>query len=222
MPSNTNQAGPTWASLPGRMVRKLWRKFGNRKLTASDDYDGLDRLYKLEDPWEMTSGREQFRFRETNRFIEDCTGRVGSLLELGCGEGHQSVHLAGVCDRLVGIDVSGRAVERATARLPSADFRVGDIAGLPIGSPRFDLVVACEMLYYVKDIPATLERMNQLGSACVVTLFSPSARIVVPHLASLPLSRRTWVYSDPYVWLFAFWRPGDRPGQSKAEGVPVL
>ena len=167
----------------------------------------------------MRSGREQFRFRETNAFIHDCLGHAGSLLELGCGEGHQSAHLAAICDRLVGIDVSERAVSRARARVPGAEFKVGDIASLP-ASPPFDLVVACEMLYYVKDIPATLERMNQLGSACVVTLFSPSARIVAPHLERLPLSRRTWIYSDPYVWLFAFWRPVDRARSSIGRTEP--
>jgi SAM-dependent methyltransferase len=214
MSSNTSRGGPPAESRITRFARKAWRRLAGRKLTLSDDYRGLNRLYAMEDPWDMDSTRERFRFGETNAFIRECMGPVGSLLEVGCGEGHQSARLASVCDRLVGIDVSERAIDRARARVPKAEFVVADIAGLPAPPKPFDLVVACEMLYYVKDIPATLERMNQLGSACLVTIFSPSAKVVAPHLAALPLSRRAWIYSDPYVWLFAFWRPGDR-GQRK-------
>lgn len=208
MKSNANQAGPPSVSGVSRLARKLWRRLFGRNLGRSDDYDGLNRLYAIEDPWEMGSGREQLRFRETNAFVESCVGRVGSILELGCGEGHQSAHLASVCDRLVGIDVSERAISRARTRLPNAEFMVADIASLSAPPRPFDLVVACEMLYYVKDIPATLDRMNQLGSACLVTFFGPSARVVAPHLLAQPVSRRGWIYSDPYAWLFAFWRPG--------------
>lgn len=211
MPTTTKKNGSPPVFQVSRFARKVWRRLVSRKLTKSDDYQGLNRLYAMEDPWEMTSHREQLRFRETNAFIAQCMGRVGSLLELGCGEGHQSVHLAGLCDRLVGIDVSERAVNRAQARLPNAKFIVADIAGLTTAAPPFDLVVACEMLYYVKDIPATLERMNQLGSACLVTFFGPAARVVAPHLASMPVSHRGWIYGDPYEWLFAFWRTGVRP-----------
>lgn len=219
MNSNPNHDGSESGSPMNRFARKVWRRLVARKLTTSDNYGGLNRLYAMEDPWEMTSGREQRRFTETNAFIESCMGRVGSVLELGCGEGHQSVHLASICDRLVGIDVSERAIGRARVRLPHAEFRVADIATLPAGPQPFDLVVACEMLYYVKDIPATLERMGQLGSACLVTFFGPSARVVAPHLAALPLSHRGWIYSDPYAWLFAFWRPGAPAGQPKGEPV---
>lgn len=187
------------------LVRKAWRRLVSRNLGRSDNYRGLDRLYAMEDPWDLSADREQLRFRETNAFITQRMGRVGSLLELGCGEGHQSAHLAQICDRLVGIDVSERAVQRARTRVPNAEFTVKDIANIP-ADRRFDLVVACEMLYYVKDIPATIERMNQLGSACAVTFFGPAARVVAPHLANVPLADRAWIYGDPHAWLFAFWR----------------
>jgi len=54
-------------------------------------------------------------------------GRVSSLLEIGCGEGHQSAQLQLVCDRLTGLDVSGRAVKRARGRCPGGEFLVGDV-----------------------------------------------------------------------------------------------
>ena len=191
-----------------RLARKAWRRLVARKLTASDDYRRLDRFYAMEDPWELGSGREQLRFTQTNAIIEDRLGHVGSVLEVGCGEGHQSLHLAKVCDRVTGIDVSERAVARARARMPGAEFLVGDVASLSATPRRFELVVACEVLYYVKDIPATLARMSELGEACLVTFFCPSARIVAPHLAWVPPADRGWIYGDAVAWMSAFWRPG--------------
>ena len=52
-----------------------------------------------------------------------------------------------VCDRVTGIDVSERAVARARARMPGAEFLVGDVASLSATPRRFELVVACEVNY---------------------------------------------------------------------------
>ena len=55
------------------------------------------------------------------------------ILEIGCGEGHQSGRLLEICDSLYGIDVSHRAITRAQARCSGAKFGVGDsVWDLPI------------------------------------------------------------------------------------------
>jgi SAM-dependent methyltransferase len=213
MGSDTHRTTARQAGGVKRLARKVWRRLVAKNLTASDDYERLNRFYAMEDPWEMGSAREQLRFAQTNAVIEDRLGHVGSVLEIGCGEGHQSLHLARICDRVTGIDVSERAIARARSRMPGAEFLVGDVASLSSGGRRFDLVVACEVLYYVKDIPATLARMSELGSSCLVTFFCPSARIVAPHLESIPLVERGWIFGDPYAWLYAFWRPVPSLGQ---------
>lgn len=193
-----------------KLVSKVWRRFALRGIGANDNHVGLDRLYALPDPWGMTSTREQSRFSQTNAVIAAHAGRVRTLLEIGSGEGHQSEHLATLCDRLYGLDVSERAVERARERLPRAQFGVGEIGALPWAPPeggRYDLVVACEVLYYLSDIEAAVRHMSQLGHACLVTFFCPSARRVAQHLEAIPGLQRGWIYHDPYAWLWAFWRP---------------
>ena len=196
---------------PSRMLMaKLWRRYALRELSASDNHAGLQRLYALPDPWDMRSEREQSRFVQTNALIEKLVGPVGSMLEIGCGEGHQSTHLSSLCDRLDGLDVSERAVQRARSRAPHCRFGVGEVSALPWTVPageRYDLIVACEVLYYMSDIEATLRAMSRNGRACLVTFFAPSARVVAPHLADLPGLQRGWLYHDPYAWLWAFWRP---------------
>jgi predicted TPR repeat methyltransferase len=79
----------------------------------------------------MNSEAERFRFATTSRLILNHFGRSKKLLEIGCGEGHQSEKLANVCDKL--FDVSRRAVERAARRGTRGLFAVGDVftVGLP-------------------------------------------------------------------------------------------
>lgn len=193
-----------------KLVSKAWRYYALRNLGTSDNHAGLDKLYALPDPWGMTTERERSRMRQTNALVESLVGRVGTILEVGSGEGHQSAQLALLCDRLDGIDVSVRAVERARAQVPNCRFGVGELTAMPWSlarDERYDLVVACEVLYYLGDIPRAIESMSRLGRACLVTFFCPSARVVAQHLESLHGLQRGWIYHEPYAWLWAFWRP---------------
>lgn len=192
----------------GALIKKVWRKVAMRNLTATDNHHGLDRLYALPDPWDMASNREQYRFAMTNLVIASKLAQVGTILEIGCGEGHQSRHLAAICKQLYGLDVSARAVSRARHNVPTASFDVGTVTKIPWTPPpaRFDLVVACEVLVYMSDPSEAIRRMSELGHACFVSFFGPSARIVAPHIDSLNVERG-WFYYDPYAWLWAFWRP---------------
>lgn len=194
------------------LVSKAWRRYAMRNISSNDNHAGLDKLYALPDPWGMTTEREQSRFRQTNEVIASLVGKVDTLLELGSGEGHQSEHLALLCQRLDGLEVSERAAARARERLPQCRFGVGEMSALPWALPqggRYDLVVACEVLYYFSDIRQTVETMSRLGRSCLVTFFAPSARRVAQHLEAIPGMQRGWIYHDPYAWLWAYWEPAD-------------
>ncbi len=199
--------GPAKALLR-KVKRRSWMKFALRGVGGNDNFERLDLAYTVEDPWNMDSPTEQARFAATNRIIEREFGRVGSLLELGCGEGHQSAHLAQLAGQSYGLDVSAKAIERARQRLPAAEFAATDLFGQPWGEQpgRFDLVTACEVLYYLADVEATLARMSQLGRACLVTIFAPAARRVGPHLERIPGLHKDWIWHGGTVWLVAWWR----------------
>lgn len=199
------------------IAAKAWRRVALRKVGNNDNHQGLDRLYALPDPWSMTSEREQVRFQKTNEIIRTQIGSVDRMLEIGCGEGHQSEHLRRLCNRLDGLDVSVRAVSRAAARVPDARFGVGEVVALPWAlsdAQRYDLVVACEVLYYLGDVTKTIDEMSRLGRACLVTFFSPAARRVAPYVDGIPGLQKGWIFSDPYAWLWALWRPACPPTES--------
>jgi 2-polyprenyl-3-methyl-5-hydroxy-6-metoxy-1,4-benzoquinol methylase len=191
-----------------RGLRRLWMKYALRGVGGSDNHERLELAYKLGDPWNMDSTLEQFRFARTNAIIEKTFPAVGTLLELGCGEGHQSLELRRRCDVLHGIDVSATAIERARKRLPDAHFATGDIFAQPWGRDRgrFDLVVACEVLYYVSDIRRTLDEMNHLGKACLVTIYAPAIRRLGDVLESQPNVRKDWFGTAGAQWVVAYWR----------------
>jgi len=173
----------------------------------ADKHDRLDALYRIHDPWGMESESQRFRFAQTNRLIIERFGHVETLLEIGCGEGHQSEALLDVCDELVGFDVSARAVARARARCPAGTFVAGDLFTSDLlKGRRFDLVVACEVLYYVRDPRAALERLCELGDACLVTYYRRPAEELDPLVLAIPGVESTHIERESSRWTVAWWR----------------
>lgn len=191
-------------------MRRAWMKYALRTVRQNDAHDRLDLAYKMPDPWHMASAQEQARFAETNAVIARELGEhFGSLLEIGCGEGHQTEHLATLAARVTGLDVSATAIERARRRLPDAEFAVGDVHAQPWAEERgrFDLVTACEVIYYMSDMPRFLRTMDRLGHACLVTYFAPAARKVAVHVDAMPgVEQSSFRYGD-VEWIAAWW-PG--------------
>ena len=196
-----------WRARARKAIRRSWMKYAMKGVAGADAYDRLDRAYAIEDPWNLNSDLEVARFEWTDQLIQDKFGTLDSILEIGCGEGHQTSHLQNLCRHVHGLDVSARAIERARQRLPAAQFAVADLAHQPWGEyrGRFDLVTACELLYYVSDINATLDRMSHLGKHCLVTVFAPAAPRVWGALRERIANRRDWYCFDRTVWVAGWW-----------------
>ncbi len=196
------------ATLLRKARRRLWMKYALRGVGGSDNFERLDLAYTVEDPWNMASDLERARFEATNRVIERAFGRVGSVLELGCGEFHQTEYFARLSDDQFGVEVSPQAVERARKRLPAAKFEATDVFGQPWGDARhrFDLVTACEVLYYLSEPEKTIAQMRHLGRNGLVTFFAPACGRVGPHLDTIPGLQRDWMFHGGTAWLVAWWR----------------
>jgi ubiquinone/menaquinone biosynthesis C-methylase UbiE len=189
------------------LAKRQWMKLALRGVGRADAYRRLDLAYRMADPWVMDSDKERHRFRETNRLIGEAFGKVGSLLEIGCGEAHQSLYLRELCETLYGIDVSPTAIARARKRCPEAEFAACDLATQPFADEErpFDLIVAAEVLYYVKDIPTALATMSRLGRRCFVTYFADAAKHLDPHLEKMPDTHRArFAYAD-VEWRAVWW-----------------
>ncbi len=90
---------------------------------------------------------ERRKYRRTLSYLP---GRTGRTLELGCSIGVFTALLAPRCDRLVAVDFSPTALDRARRRLGDAENVELQRRRLPEEMPEgpFDTIVCAEVLYY--------------------------------------------------------------------------
>ena len=187
-------------------LKRAWIRTMSRGIRHSGNHARIDRMYLMSDPWQMSSPTEEYRFAAMNDVISDNFGRPRSILEIGCGEGHQSIYLRRVSDRVIGLDVSARAVARARERLPNNEFVVGTIFSSEVDTyAPFDLIVASEVLYYMKDIPAVLARMRELSSANLVSYYSDEMANLDPQVLSIPNAEAKTVTFGATQWRVVWW-----------------
>jgi SAM-dependent methyltransferase len=103
-----------------------------------------------EDPWDYaTSEYEQGKYRRSLDYLPE---RAGRALELGCSVGVFTAMLAPRCDRLVAVDFSPTALERARERLDADGVANVELLRrrLPEEMPEgpFETIVCAEVLYY--------------------------------------------------------------------------
>jgi predicted TPR repeat methyltransferase len=115
------------------------------------DREYFERLYsESRDPWDFeTSEYERRKYERTLGVLEG--RRFRRALEVGASIGVFTAMLAPLCDELVAVDVSERAVAAAKERLARFHNVRVERRSLPEETPDgpFDLVVASEVLYYL-------------------------------------------------------------------------
>lgn len=166
-----------------KSLSNLWKRAMLRGTAFAGRYDRVRLLYFLADPWEMASPREQHRFRQTQAQLKDIAPRFESILELGCGEGHQSQFLQEICTCLDGVDISPLAVRRAARRCPQGHFHALALEDVDriFAERRFDLITACEVLYYARDIGAALSALQARTDRLYVSNFRERAERMRGH-----------------------------------------
>jgi SAM-dependent methyltransferase len=100
----------------------------------------------------------------------------GRALDAACGTGRQAAALAELGHDVVGVDASPAMLEKARARVPEADFRIGELAALPFETDSFDLAVCSLALTHLEDpAPAIAElaRVVRPGGRIVLSDVHP-------------------------------------------------
>jgi 2-polyprenyl-3-methyl-5-hydroxy-6-metoxy-1,4-benzoquinol methylase len=116
------------------------------------------------------------------------------VLEAGCGDGYMTAGIARTAKRVLGFDLSERAVAFAEliVRNPNVEFTVGraqDIASLAKGLDRTDAIIAFEVIEHLSDS----ERMSFLRSSRL--LLEETSGVLV---LSTPNGRRQARKANPH------------------------
>ncbi len=152
---------------------------------------------------EQVHGREAAADILLQQWHRDALQLVGSvsgaeLLEVGCGAGDFSLHLAKLGAQVTGTDFSSKAIEIANLKratqTSTAQFQVADAGELPFKDQVFDLVISCECLEHVPDPAKALTEMFRVlrpGGRLILTTENYSNGMLIYWLMA-------WIQRKPF------------------------
>lgn len=110
------------------------------------------------------------------------TARVAAFgpvngLDVGCGEGRFCRIMQGLGVSTTGVDPTEALIERARARDPDGDYRVGRVEALEFEDGAFDLVVSYLTMIDFPDLRAAVAEMTRV--------LAPGGRLLIANLTSL-------------------------------------
>jgi len=163
---------------------------------ASSDSERVTELFRTMLPHYLHERAHDWRFlAQRRRVCAMLNGRLGRVLDIGCGPGLMTETLVERGGEVWGVDFleSALAWARAEAEKASwgdrAHYVVGDAQALPFSAATFDTVIAMGVLEYLSDAQrfvSEARRVLQPGGLLVVAV--PS-RIAPYHLAQSFLDR---------------------------------
>jgi SAM-dependent methyltransferase len=120
----------------------------NRKIEPHPDFD---ESYKSTPPWDIGRPQKDFVLAEERGELR------GPILDVGCGTGENSLFFSSRGHKVVGIDASPRAIQKAQEKarerkIRGAIFRVADALNLSRELNRtFDNVIDCGLFHSFTD-----------------------------------------------------------------------
>lgn len=142
----------------------------DNRYTTREYWEGV--FSEERDPWHYETIAEHGtdRFEGALAMLKIAAGPAGSLghvLEIGCAEGHFTEFLEPRCDRLLAVDISAVALERARTRRKwrsTVRFEQWDALHDPLPGGTFDVVVAMGVLDYVMRLHELRQLRERLAS----------------------------------------------------------
>jgi len=130
------------------------------------------------------------------------------VLDICCGSGMFSEFTAGLQAKVVGLDISFQAAQRAVQRSRmygfDAEFVVGDSENLPFRELGFDMVTVHDGLHHLEEPRAGIAEMCRVARESVIIIEAAAAAVTRLAMA-VGISQ---VYEDPGNYIYRF-PPGD-------------
>jgi SAM-dependent methyltransferase len=118
--------------------------------------------------------------RAYDEAVRHATGR--DVLDVGCNTGYGTMRFVPLAGRVVGVDVSPRAIEAALGRATGGrpEFIVTSGFALPFADASFDLVTSFQVLEHVPDpapFLAELSRVTRPGGSVILATPNAATRL---------------------------------------------
>ena len=169
-----------------------------------------------------------------DHLLQDCSGALRTVLDIGCGPGDVMVRLAAAHagTRITAIDGSGAMLSLARAAVSDAGLNdritllQGHIPGLPLPERSFDAVLSKDLLHHLPDPMVLWSEAMRLGRAgatvYVMDLMRPdtpaAARAIVESIAG---DEHPILKDDFYASLCAAFTLDEVQEQIKHSGLPL-
>lgn len=100
---------------------------------------------------QLYDDKHSFVWKRASGLIELLDAKPGErILDLGCGTGHLTAHIAGAGAEVVGADASPNMIQQAREKYPALKFEVMDVRELHFAEP-FDAVFSNATLHWIKE-----------------------------------------------------------------------
>jgi SAM-dependent methyltransferase len=119
------------------------------------DHQAFETLYQsLRDPWSTTVPYYRYQLRKYQVMLSLLPARpYGRALDIGCGLGVLSRMLSSLAGKVLGVDFSRQAIDRAvelSASTENVRFKQADLLNISeLSEGLFDLIVMADTLYYL-------------------------------------------------------------------------
>lgn len=112
--------------------------------------------------WVRKPGHDSYDRYHRDQFLPLLPPPGRRTLDVGCGEGRLTRHLASLGHRIAGVDASPTLIAAARELSPEMDFRVASAAKLPFEEASFDQVVSFMCLHDVDDLEGAVREIARV------------------------------------------------------------
>jgi 2-polyprenyl-6-hydroxyphenyl methylase/3-demethylubiquinone-9 3-methyltransferase len=151
--------------------------------------------------------RVEFAKRTMDKNIQTDPGKI-TLLDVGCGGGLLAEEFAVRGYTVTGIDPSESSLQTAREHAESNNLQIDYIKGtgerLPFKSGSFDVVLCCDVLEHVQDLPKVISEVSRVlktGGLFMYDTFNPTAFSKLSAIRILQEWKR-WAIMPPglHIW----------------------
>ena len=148
-------------------ILKFLSRYSSKKLF-------FELIYFFKNPWNLNSREEVYRYEYLNNFLikKNKNKIYSNILEIGCGEGIHTSYLTNIANKITSLDISKVAIEKAKKKhIKNVEFH-NCIIEKYITKEKYDLIIASEVIYYIKDIKKFIHRIESFKTNYIITYYS--------------------------------------------------